>query len=110
MTTSNTTPKSASIKMGSIVAGSSVQTNGQFYKPGNGIRTVGSMLNWVNDDTAPHTITLGTVENNRPTPTGPFDSRLINSADSFPFVFDKADKYAYYCIIHPWMSGKIPVS
>jgi plastocyanin len=45
----------------------------------------------------PHTITSVTVENNRPTPTGSFDSRLINSGDSFPLVFDKAEEYAYYC-------------
>ena len=54
-----------------------------------------------------HTITSGTVENNRPTPTGSFDSRLINSGDSFPFVFVKAGEYAYYCTIHPWMTGKV---
>ena len=57
-----------------------------------------------------HTITSGTVENNRPTPTGSFDSRLIDSGDSFPFVFDKAGGYVYYCTIHPWMATKVTVN
>jgi nitrite reductase (NO-forming) len=68
------------------------------------------MMNWVNDDTSPHTITAGTVENNRPTPTGTFDSGLINSGDSSPFVFDKAGEYSYYRTVHPWMTGKVSVS
>jgi plastocyanin len=57
-----------------------------------------------------HTITSGTVENNRPTPTGIFDSRLMNSGGSFPFVFDKAGEYVYNCTIHPWMATKVTVS
>ena len=58
----------------------------------------------------PHTITSGTVENNRPTPTGSFDSRLINFGDSFPFVFDNSSEYAYYCTNHSWLTGKVTVS
>lgn len=58
----------------------------------------------------PHTITPVTVENNRPTLTVSFDSTLINSGESFPFGFDNAGEYAYYCTIHPWMTGKVTVS
>ncbi len=58
----------------------------------------------------PPTITSVTVENNSPYLTVSFDSRLINSEDSFLFVFDKAGEYAYYCTIHPWMIGKVTVS
>jgi len=59
---------------------------------------------------SPHTITAGTVENNRPTLTGTFDSGLIDSGESFPFVFDKACEYSYYCTVHSWMTGKVSVS
>jgi nitrite reductase (NO-forming) len=69
--------------------------------------TVGSMVTWKNDDSAPHTVTSGTVESNRPTPDGRFDSGIMNAGDSFPFVFDKAGDYPYYCTIHPWMTGKV---
>jgi len=96
--------------MVSTAIGSSVPTNGQFYQPGNENSTVGSKVNWVNDNAAPHTITSGTVEKNRPNPTDTFDSGLKNSGHSFPFVFDKAGQYAYYCSMHPWMTDKVAVS
>jgi plastocyanin len=57
-----------------------------------------------------HTITSGTVENNRLTPTGSFDSQLIKPRDSFPFVFDKAGEYLCYYVIHPHMTGKVTLS
>ena len=62
------------------------------------------MVTWVNDDTAPHTVTSGTVDRDTPTPDGRFDSGIMNPGDSFPFVFDSAGEYPYYCSIHPWMA------
>jgi plastocyanin len=104
---SNSPPASGSVTTVSIPVGASVPTNGQFYEPNNVESSVGSMVTWVNDDTAPHTVTSGIVENNRPTPDGSFDSGIINPGDSFPFVFDKAGEYPYYCTIHPFMTGKV---
>ena len=96
-----------SITTVSIMAGASVPTNGKFYEPSNVETTVGSMLTWVNDDTVPHTVTSGTVENSRPKPDGSFDSGIINPGNSFLFVLDKAGEYPYYCMVHPWMTGKV---
>jgi plastocyanin len=62
--TSNIPPASGSVTTVSIMTGASVPTNGQFYEPNNVDTTVGSMVSWVNDDTAPHTVTTGTVTNN----------------------------------------------
>jgi plastocyanin len=104
---SNVPQGSGSVTTVSIMVGASVPTNGQFYEPNNVETTVGSMVTWVNDDTAPHTVTSGIVENNRPTPDGSFDSGIMNAGDSFPFVLDKAGEYPYYCTIHPWMTGKV---
>jgi plastocyanin len=104
---SSASPASGSITTVSIIVGASVPTNGQFYEPNSVETTVGSMVTWVNDDTAPHTVTSGIVENNRPTPDGSFDSGIMNAGDSFPFVFDKAGEYPYYSTIHPWMTGKV---
>ena len=98
---------SGSVTTISIIVGASVPTNGQFYEPNNVETTIGSMVTWVNDDSAPHTVTSGSVENNRPTPDGSFDSGIMNPGDSFPFVFDKAGEFVYYCTVHPWMTGKI---
>ena len=104
---SNSSEMSGSVTTVSIIAGASVPTNGKFYEPNSVETTVGSMVTWVNDDTVPHTVTSGTVENTRPKPDGSFDSGIINPGNSFPFVFDKAGEYPYYCMIHPWMTGKV---
>lgn len=106
-TISSPSPASGSVTTVSIIVGASVPTNGQFYEPNNVETTVGSMVTWVNDDTAPHSVTSGIVENNRPTPDESFDSGIMNPGDSFPFVLDKAGEYPYYCTIHPWMTGKV---
>jgi plastocyanin len=106
-TSTNAPPASGSVTTVSIVVGASVPTNAQFYEPNPARTAVGSMVTWVNDDTAPHTVTSGTVERNTPTPDGRFDSGIMNPGDSFPFVFDSAGEYPYYCSIHPWMTGKV---
>jgi plastocyanin len=94
----------------SIANGASVPTNEEFFAPDDAQVTVGSMVTWKNDDTASHTVTSGTVQNNTPTPDGRFDSGILNAGDSFPFVFDKAGEYPYYCTIHPWMTAKVTAS
>jgi plastocyanin len=94
----------------SIANGASVPTNEEFFAPDPVRITVGSMVTWKNDDTASHTVTSGTVQNNTPTPDGRFDSGILNAGDSFPFVFDKAGEYQYYCTIHPWMTAKVTAS
>ena len=94
----------------SIANGASVPTNEEFFAPDDVQVTVGSMVTWKNDDTASHTVTSGTVQNNTPTPDGTFDSGILNAGDSFPFVFGKAGEYQYYCTIHPWMTAKVTAS
>src|SRR5215203_575168 len=94
----------------SIANGASVPTNEEFFAPDDVQVTVGSMVSWKNDDTASHTVTSGAVQNNTPTPDGRFDSGILNAGDSFPFVFDKAGEYQYYCTIHPWMTAKVTAS
>lgn len=100
----------ASVTTVSIVVGASVPSNGEFYSPDSVETTVGSMVRWNNDDSIPHTVTSGVVENNSPKPDGKFDSGLMNPGGSFPFVFDAAGEYPYYCTLHTWMTGKVTVS
>ena len=106
----NSRPASPLLTSVSIVNGASVPTNIDFYAPNNVEISVGSMVTWKNDDTASHTVTSGTIQNNTPTPDGKFDSGIINAGNSFPFVFEKAGEYPYYCTIHPWMTGKVTAS
>jgi len=91
----------------SIVNGASVPTNEEFFVPDDVQITAGSVVTWKNDDTASHTVTSGSVQNNTPTPNGNFDSGILNAGDSFQFIFDKAGEYPYYCTIHPWMAAKV---
>jgi len=93
----------------SIVVGASVATNNEFFKPATVETSVGSMVTWKNDDSTLHTVTSGTVEGGKPTPDKKFDSGYLKGGDSFPFVFDAAGEYPYYCSIHPWMTGKVTV-
>ena len=94
----------------SISVGASVPTNGKFFDPENVKTTVGSLVTWMNDDSLPHTVTSGVVNNNSPAADGKFDSGIMNQGDSYPFVFDEVGEYPYYCMIHPWMTGRVIVN
>jgi plastocyanin len=104
----NTAP--ATVTNVSIVLGSSVPTNVEFYSPEVVETTVGSMVTWTNDDTILHTVTSGTVEGNTGTPDGVFDSSYMNNGASFSWVPEQAGEYDYYCTLHPYMTGKVVVS
>jgi plastocyanin len=104
------TGSGATVTADSILVGASVPSNGDFYDPENVESSVGSMVTWTNDDSIPHTVTSGVVENNSPKPDGKFDSGILENGDSFPFVFDAAGEYPYYCTVHPFMTGKVTVN
>ena len=68
---------------------------------------VGTKVTWTNSDTAAHTATSGTPTKG---PDGTFDSSLIPAGKSFSYTFSKAGKYDYFCMVHPWMVGKVTVA
>jgi plastocyanin len=68
------------------------------------------MITWKNEDSSPHTVTSGVVEKNAPKPDSKFDSGILGPGNTFPFVFDKAGEYPYYCMLHPYMTGKVTVN
>ena len=76
------------------------------YLPYNLEVAAGTAVTWINDDTAAHTVTSGTVDGL----TGLFDSGLVMSGAAFEYVFEEAGTYDYYCIVHPWMTGIVTVS
>jgi plastocyanin len=100
----------ATVTSVSIVSGASVPTNVVFYEPSTVTSSVGSMVTWTNDDTSLHTVTSGVVEDNVPKPDGAFDSGIMGVGQSFSFVFDTAGEYDYYCLLHPYMTGKVIVN
>ena len=69
--------------------------------------STGATVMWSNDDSAPHTVSSGTVDAGL---TGVFDSGLFMAGDSFGFTFDTPGTYDYFCMVHPWMTGIVSVS
>lgn len=100
----------ATITEVSIVSGAGLPTNGKAFEPAIVSSSVGSMVTWTNNDATPHTVTSGVVVDNAPKPDGKFDSGIFNQGKSFSFVFDTAGEYDYYCLLHPFMTGKVIVS
>jgi len=103
--TSQPLPANTSTTTISIVKGGADPNNEQFYVPKMANITVGATVKWENDDPVPHTVTSGTPEG----PTKEFDSGFINVGDSFTHIFDKKGLFEYFCMPHPWMTGKVTV-
>ena len=61
---------------------------------------------WKNNDNELHTVVSGDPRNG---PDGIFDSSIINSGQSYSTILHDAGTYNYFCMIHPWMEGKIVV-
>jgi plastocyanin len=63
---------------------------------------VGAAVTWVNRDDVPHTVT---------SPTRPrlLESPALDTDDTFRHVFTEPGTYAYYCTVHPRMTGQIIV-
>jgi|CXWL01.1.fsa_nt_gi uncharacterized protein YggE/plastocyanin len=73
-----------------------------YHKVVNG----GETLSWKNLDSAAHTVTSGTPSDG---PDGLFDSGLLMAGNTFSFPFDTIGEHDYFCLVHPWMVGKITV-
>jgi plastocyanin len=63
---------------------------------------VGTTVTWQNADDVPHTAT------SKDDPQV-FDSGALDTDDKFSFTFSKPGKYAYYCKVHPHMTGVVIV-
>jgi len=61
---------------------------------------VGTTVTWTNRDDIPHTV----VSTDKV-----FKSKVLDTDESFSFVFDKTGTYPYFCSIHPKMTGKVVV-
>jgi amicyanin len=60
----------------------------------------GDTVTWINHDDIPHTAT---------SKTGVFRSKALDSDDKFSFTFATPGTYAYFCALHPHMTGSIVV-
>lgn len=60
----------------------------------------GTTVTWTNDDDIPHTVTATAKT---------FKSKPLDTNDHFAFTFMVPGDYAYFCSLHPHMTGKIIV-
>jgi plastocyanin len=92
-----------------ILAGSSIQGSPD-YDPDELTVAAGSEVTVTNDDTLPHTVTSGTSPTD-PNSAQSFDTSLINGGESATLSLAQvaAGSYDYYCMVHPYMTGKLTV-
>ena len=66
----------------------------------------GDVVAFRNFDSDIHTVTSGSVEFG---PDGLFDSQVIEEGEQFLHKFTDAGEYDYFCMVHPWQTGKVIV-
>jgi plastocyanin len=62
---------------------------------------IGQTVTWTNDDDIPHTV-VATDKS--------FRSKVLDTGQSFSFTFTKPGQVAYFCSLHPMMTGKVTVT
>ena len=65
----------------------------------------GEPIVWINVDSAAHTVTSGLPG----TPDAFFNSGMMMPNQTWEFMFTDSGEYDYYCMVHPWMTGKVVV-
>ncbi|HSB50129.1 MAG TPA: plastocyanin/azurin family copper-binding protein, partial [Nitrosopumilaceae archaeon] len=75
------------------------------YIPAEAKILEGGHVIWTNLDSFIHTITSGIPQFG---PDNKFDEMLM-PGESIQIKFDQSGVYRYYCIIHPWATGKVNV-
>jgi len=82
-----------------------VQIENFAYVPARIEVPTGTTVTWSNGDTARHTVTSGDGD----APDGRFGSDRFAAGAAFSVTFDAPGTYAYFCDIHPTMTGVVVV-
>ena len=61
---------------------------------------VGTTVIWYNNDSTIHTVTAR---------DNSFDSGSLSGGDTFSYTFEERGSFEYYCVLHPYMTGKVTV-
>jgi len=64
--------------------------------------TVGTRVQWVNEDDAPHVV-IGVDKDT------PIKSPALDTDDKYAVVLDRPGTYRYFCSLHPHMVGVVVV-
>jgi plastocyanin len=70
------------------------------YSPATLTVSAGTTVTWTNRDSVQHTVTSRAPL---------FDSGLFGKDKSYSYTFTQKGSYEYYCIPHPYMTGKVIV-
>ena len=97
-------PVQVTMAQGSGIPG--CETTNQCYLPYQVEIYSGEPVVWINADSAAHTVTSGLPG----TPDAFFDSGMIMPNQTWEFMFTDSGEHDYYCMVHPWMTGKVIVS
>lgn len=100
-------PKTVSVTIPAGTSSPGCETTNECYTPTSVTINVGDTVEWDNGDTAAHTVTGGSPEDG---PSGVFDSSLVIGKAKYSHIFDNAGSYDYFCMVHPWMVGKVIVN
>jgi plastocyanin len=95
-----TTPPARPIAVPGTAGGPQLEIANFNFTPAELTVPVGGTVTWTNNDDAPHTVTSADKI---------FSSPSINTDGQFTFTFTTAGTYAYFCAIHPFMTGKVTV-
>jgi plastocyanin len=60
----------------------------------------GTTVTWINEDDAPHTVASSSKL---------FKSKALDTRDKYSFTFTAPGTYAYFCSLHPHMTGAVVV-
>src|SRR6476620_11307659 len=85
-----------------IVPGASNSANKIFYDPPSTSINVGTLVQWINNDSTLHTVTFATP--------GIYDSGIIGRGATVSHSFLAQGVFNYFCRIHPFMTANITVS
>ena len=80
----------------------SVKIDNFTFRPKQLEIAVGTTVTWLNADDVPHTVTSKDDSQ-------AFASGALDTDDKFSFTFKNPGKYAYYCKVHPHMTGVVIV-
>ena len=90
------------------------------YDPASIEIDAGTAITWTNqDEGVRHTVTSGLPGDNGvpgvsegapPKPDGVFDGDLPDASSEFTFTLDEPGAYAYFCRVHPSMTGEVIVT
>ena len=96
---------SVDVPKGTAVPG--CEENNSCFSPADITINAGDTVEWMNVDTAAHTVTGGSPADG---PSGVFDSSLFMGGASYAFTFNDKGSYKYFCMVHPWMIGSVTVN